>query len=519
MKKTLTTLAGAFLLTIASYAQTRVFKAVSNEMSSKFSTIYQDGALVGYINVTQLEKVSKDSFSYRIDIMDENLNDIGTINFRDLWLALEDVALEGDVLCLSYVKTDLYGKEFKLSHKFRREAAMVDVFVYNQFLNLDGKILGHQQHKVDVDLTRLNNGMIPTEVHIRHQPHLRNIPGKGFAVSFGDDRQNMVVAYTTEGQKLWEKKFVESAAQWYSMLTTPTEIYLLEKKKTRYAQGGYSVYSYAVANGKAYPVYRLEDKDGVDLRVTGFDIDPKTGRPFASGSMLHEKKGRREPIATRVALGLYKGVFTIHFNGPAKKDIKPVYSLWADGGNPQFSSKGRCIPTNRYMYLNSSFKDFEGNTYFSGTAMKKSFRPEGVLYLPFLTAYFAPHWGVQNLSKFDVSNGIVVKQDTTGKLIYSNTIPGSKGKMRGVDGMGWSGSLGGKEFYPVSNSDTRAKYLIMRDVQKTVIYDVGRKKILREIPVKDKSLLIKVYPAKEGHILVSEYDKKEKSTRISIEAV
>jgi hypothetical protein len=35
---------------------------------------------------------------------------------------------------------------------------------------------------------------------------------------------------------------------------------------------------------------------------------------------------------------------------------------------------------------------------------------------------------------------------------------------------------------------------------------------------KDGNLKINVYPAKEGHIMVSEYNRKEKTTRFSIEA-
>ena len=72
-----------FLLTAtAAHAQTKVFKAVAQDMEQDFEPILQDGKPVGYLMFTQLEKASEDSFNYRVAIMDENLNDLGAVNFR-----------------------------------------------------------------------------------------------------------------------------------------------------------------------------------------------------------------------------------------------------------------------------------------------------------------------------------------------------------------------------------------------------------------------------------------------------
>ena len=49
----------------------------------QFETIRQDGNLVGYLAFNQLEKSGADSFHYRIVIMDENLNDIGKVDFNE----------------------------------------------------------------------------------------------------------------------------------------------------------------------------------------------------------------------------------------------------------------------------------------------------------------------------------------------------------------------------------------------------------------------------------------------------
>src|SRR5215211_1229401 len=119
MKQTLS----AFLLLLTVYygqGQTKVFREVSEEISSEVKTIRQDNALVGYVVFTQLEKASADSFNYKITLMDENLNDIGVVNFREIKLFLYGVTLEQDVLCLAYFKSNFYFKEFTSKKDYKQ---------------------------------------------------------------------------------------------------------------------------------------------------------------------------------------------------------------------------------------------------------------------------------------------------------------------------------------------------------------------------------------------------------------
>src|SRR5690349_25075454 len=112
MKKTLSAI-GLLLTVCYGHAQTKVFREVGEDISSEVKMIRQDNNLVGYLVFTQLEKVSADSFNYKISIMDENLNDIGTINFRDIKLTLQAVSFEQDVLCLAYIKSTFFGNSYK----------------------------------------------------------------------------------------------------------------------------------------------------------------------------------------------------------------------------------------------------------------------------------------------------------------------------------------------------------------------------------------------------------------------
>ncbi|TWV98696.1 DUF6770 family protein [Chitinophaga pinensis] len=74
-------------------AQTKVFKEVHEGISTEFKPIFQNGNLIGYLTFSELERANKDSFNYRIDIMDENLNDLGIVNFKEKKLDLQQVSL------------------------------------------------------------------------------------------------------------------------------------------------------------------------------------------------------------------------------------------------------------------------------------------------------------------------------------------------------------------------------------------------------------------------------------------
>src|ERR1700733_12381008 len=139
------------LMTIATHAQTKVFKEVGEDISTQIKAITQDNALVGYLAFTRLEKADADSFNYRVTIMDENLRDIGTVNFRQENLELQAVSFEQNVLCLGYVQSPLAGGESVRTRKDYKKAedAATSSHILVQFINLNGKIINTYYKEVD----------------------------------------------------------------------------------------------------------------------------------------------------------------------------------------------------------------------------------------------------------------------------------------------------------------------------------------------------------------------------------
>jgi hypothetical protein len=73
--------------------------------------------------------------------------------------------------------------------------------------------------------------------------------------------------------------------------------------------------------------------------------------------------------------------------------------------------------------------------------------------------------------------------------------------------------------YTVSNPETKNNYLVVDNAKNILIYNIEQHKLARTIPHQDANNYITLLPAKEGHVMVSEYDKKQKQTRLSIEAL
>ena len=110
-----------------------------------------------------------------------------------------------------------------------------------------------------------------------------------------------------------------------------------------------------------------------------------------------------------------------------------------------------------------------------------------------------------------------MRQEESGAIALDNAIPCDETKDFGPTGILYN--LDKKDFYKVVNPDTKSNYMIIDDDANIYVYNVNGKKVMRTIPHKDGSVKINVYPAKEGHILVAEYNRKEKFTRFSIEAI
>jgi hypothetical protein len=511
------------LITIKiSYAQTKVFKEVSDGISTALKPILQDGALIGYLSFSELERVNEDSFSYKITIMDENLNDIGIVKFRELKLNLQAVSFEKDTLCLAYLKSNAVGYEYK--NRKERKTSLKNGYLsaFTQFISLTGNITHTFEKKINVNMYEARNASPTNQIGrgaLKNSLQLRNISGVGFACFYGDKESNYILVFNSRGKLTWEKHLDDKTGDFY-MMTSGHDIYLLMKKNFKTGEGGYELTGYNTDDRSTIIKSPLEDKQGNELRVMAFDNDPATGKPYLSGYIINEHKSEAYVSVKGMTRGVYNGVFTISLNGHKKEDVKEVYTYWNDRSKADISARGHFNLIKGYIMPNHSFKDYNGNTYFTGSTLIRKTR-WGAISSSIITAplILPPIFILGNVGtkKFKITDGAVLKLNAAGTLSCEKSVPATHSKF--LMGNSFTDMAPTHDFYTVSASETKSMFLIMNDTKNTTIYNVNQQKVLRTIPHKDGKIYTTVHPAKEGHIIVSEYNRKEKTTRYSIEAI
>jgi hypothetical protein len=514
-----------FLIILAApsaHAQTKVFKAVAEDMEQDFQAIFQDGKLVGYLVFTQLEKASADSFNYRISIMDENLNDIGSVTFREQKLNLKGVSFDQDVLCLAYVKTNFVGREYKNQKEYNRDAGTFNAALFTQFLALNGKIIATSNVRMDIApefvLAANSNRHGFANGRLKHSIQIRNISGKGFACFYGDEKKNNLVVFNAAGKMTWQKTVNENIVD-VGLLPSGTDINLLIKYDTPLVEGGYELLSYNAIDSSTYPKFMLKDRKGNSLKVLAFDNDPVTNKLFLSGMVIDPRHGDYHTTGKNLVHAPYSGVFTININGHTRKDIQAAFSYWTDAPQTIVDKHGYFEEAHAYANVERSFRDYQGNTYFAACGISRKPRwiaiGFSVLTLPIIIPPIVlMAMGTHKYTSRDV---LLIKQDAAGKLSLANDIPTVRSK-RFPSTVPMS-MYDPRSYYNVTNPDTHSNYLVIDQAKDIRIYNVDQKKIARTIPHKDGNNLLTVFPAKEGYVMVYDFNKKEKTTRLSIEAL
>ncbi|NML23727.1 hypothetical protein HHL16_22795 [Pseudoflavitalea sp. G-6-1-2] len=527
MKKVTTLLLAIGIAASTAYSQSKVFNEVNSGISTQVSAISQNSAVIGYLAFTRLEKITDEEFNYRISLMDENLNDIGTINFKEKDLMLQHVAFEQDVICLSYVKPD-WGKRVVRKKKQKDEPAPDRKnSLLLQFVSLDGKIIGTDSIPVTVVVERASElKQTGPAAKFKSKPQLMSVPNHGFVSVFGDKKGVELSFYSSQGKQIWKKKVEEDIAGDISILTSDSSVYLLtngkENKNIRRSDvpNSFEILGYNVKEGSAYAKRVIKDKKGHQLELLAFGTDPATGKPFMSGVLKGTRGSASNYSPNSLMRGEYAGLFTYDITGTQKQDMKETFTYWDDNSNAQITQKGFNIEHNSYPLIQNSFRDFEGNTYFAADGIRRKVRPGriiGSLFIVPLSVFNPVILLTVGTRSAKLGDPLIYKLGANGQLTTSTIFEGEKSKWYPARSpLYYTGS---KSYLPVANSDLKQQYLVVNETNKSSIYNVATKKVVRSIPTSDKNIVRGVTRAKDGHILITEYNKKEKYTRISIEAL
>lgn len=513
------------------FSQTRIFREVGQGISTTAQAIKENDVLVGYMAFTELEKVNKDSFSYRITIMDENLNDLGVINFKEHKLRLDDVTIEDNILCLAYVKSNVLGYTYE--HRADRNKAFQTgkAWIFTQFINLKGEIVKTSQVPLDINIAaNWKPGFIQGSV-LKNPIMVKNISGKGFACLYDDNHKKNMMLYDMNGRQAWERKISEEGDV-EQLITSNHDVYLMMRKYDRNGQNQYTVYSYNADDNSIYPKYILKDKKGNNLLPLGFENDPVSGKPDISGLIYTPtfRKRNNKDAGQEIMKGIYGGVFNIQLNGHKKGEIAEQFSYWYDQSKSDVTAKGYFASGEGYITPNKSFRDYNGNTYYTGSVINSRVRG-GRIALNIATcgivglrlaainplagaATFSVGMAFSKYRVFLAESAMVMKMDSIGKLKCESTLP-----VKGSTRTGYYDYSRGTYCFTVISPEERRTYLVFADYDAYAIYSVEQKKVIRTIKRDEGGKSVTVLPAKEGAIIVSTVNRNEGYTMMSIESL
>jgi hypothetical protein len=405
------------------------------------------------------------------------------------------------VLCLGYTEDDLAtiltGKE---ARRAMREDKPANNKVLVQFISLSGKIINTYSSPVTLTARVISlpyGGHLTTEYgsYLKHSMQIRNITGTGFAAFYGDETKRELLLFDTAG-KLIRKKKIATDVPDYLLQTSGSSIYLLTKQNIDPIEGNYKLYVYNASDSVKEFSFDLKDKQGNELKVLSFDNDPVSGKAFLAGCVINPDRTKSFTTSRDYSNNPYLGVFTINL-GATKEETKATYSYWYNETIPGINKYGLFADNDFYAKYSTAFRDFNGNTIFVGSAMLEK--------------------KLLGAAKYKFAEVMFVQQDSKGQLKLDSHVPCDDGSYFGPAGSVYE--MDHKSYYKVLNQDTHTNFIIVNDLENTYIYNVNSKKTMRTIQHKDGRIKTTVFPAKEGHIMVSEYNRKEKTTRFSIEAV
>ncbi len=125
--------------------------------------------------------------------------------------------------------------------------------------------------------------------------------------------------------------------------------------------------------------------------------------------------------------------------------------------------------------------------------------------------------GVAGTVKCKFTDATIMKLSPKGTLSFDNASACTDSKF--MRGSSYITDANSRSFYSLDNLDSKNSYIIADDLKNIVIYNVNQKKAVRTISHKAGNLRTTIAPAKDGHFMVIEYNKIEKYTSLSIEAL
>lgn len=546
MKKLKTVGLLTLLLIFANHllAQTRVFEEVAGDILSKNFVLREDRSIVGYLRFSRLEKVDADSFKYKISVMDENLNDLTTFEFKGKELDAQNVQYLDEHIYVLYLESEYLFSELKKNKEVKEDnKSATSNFLLCKY-DLDGNLKEKNITKAKISNTAMYSGPIYTKqkiyniVSLDRSTELFVMRNNTLLAVTGDDTNLNLTNYDKDLKVIWQK--VISDSEYASVYPNPDFILVMQnlrqvnpprnKLKLRYKK--LSVY-----NGNEMSDEKKFNNKKYDINLRSnlnMQFDDYSRQYFLTGNLPSEKSIGSNTRLRKVLFGKrINGVFSYNFNTDSI-----IITDWVKNKNSIFDENSRFkSKKQKTSLLTCVNKDSLGNTIFLGNNCEKKFKPQRLLTNVGLSALIFPAgmltWLVIPITKVERSDLTLIRQKPNGSFEKIKDLRYDKSDLKGIAnksfrfrisysmklqfGLG-ANLFRSSDFVSYYNSINQRQYYLFFKSENCTIYNASTMEIIKKIDlhrkIKGVYYNISIDYAKDGYLLLNthEYDSNTKKT-------
>jgi len=478
-------------------------------------TILQQGQIKGYFFLYQSDKIDRHTNEYTVQILDENLNKVKSIQFEDSKkLSLLESAYNGSSLCFLFknednktLDTKIYDFDGKLKFQYSREFDKKTDDLMKQYETL-----------------HTDEGMNKNMFDVGHQGYVSVLPMRD-----GKQRTYEVDFYSSEAKKQWTYVPSDDAEKYAfaEYLGSTDSLIILEvMKKNRALSTNVTSHLVGINFVTKKKQFDLEQAENDDKKILPSSVYPIEGTSnlLVIGSFYDKDENMMKDYGKGLAM------YEITSAG---KVVSKTYNTWA-GDFARYlatNSKGR-IDEVGYLYIHRIIRTPDHKLFLVGEGYKREANAAGIA----LTVLSMGRSNALGVTKMVVTDMVIMQFDdkykVTGAAIYdkrNNTAMMSNAvdynsqhiiakylKMVGAFDYEFTTGEEDHSSFAVCYSDYERSSEYHGQTFNAIRYN-GSKFSTDKIELKTKASKMRVFPAKAGSVMIMEYFKKDKRLDFRLE--
>lgn len=480
--------------------------------------IMENNQLKGYYFLYQSDKIDKKTDEYTLQILDENLNKVQDIKFKDSKeIKLLEASFNGNSMAFYFQNEEdnmLEMKLYDVSGKLK--------YTYKRAYNDKTEALMKQYATMHTDEGTNQN--------------VYDITGKGYVsvmpLRDGKDVTYEVDYFSSESKKMWTFRPTNDGDKYARaeyLGNTDKLLVLQVMRKSRRGHGGLAAHMVAIDLTTKKQVYDLATDEEDEQMLFPTTVGPIEGSENLLVMGTYFNKGDKVMKDPSRGLAVYQ-------IDPKGNIVSRTYNSWTEDFAKYLPNSSGKVDGVGYLYIHKMFQAPGGKLFVVGEGYRKQVSAGGIALT--VVAAAAGSYGAFGVTKVIVTDMVMMEFDKTYKVtaatIYDktdNTAVSSGAsdyysqhaiaaylKMAGAFDYDFTTGEPDNSVFSVCYSD----YVRTSDYKgrtfNTIRYN-GSKFTTDKIELKSKASSMKIFPAKPGSVMIMEYFKKDKRLELRLEKI